>query len=104
MRRVFVSIRFRCCPKIYLRDCGASLLSKRLLLRREGAHESFTGNWLEVRSIIYRQRRDEESARLSYGKIVGRAAERTGIDGHERRMRRRRMRFVFRSVGRDAGE
>src|SRR6266851_10164833 len=93
MRWVFVSIRFRCCPKIYLRVCGPSLSSN--LLRREGPHESFTGNWCEVRSIVYRQRRDEESARLSHGEIVGRAAERAGIDGHERRMRRRRMWFVL---------
>src|SRR5712664_1921742 len=100
MRSAFVSMRFPCCPKTYLRVCGPNLLSKRLLLRREAPHEPFTGNWCEERSIVYRQRRDEESAHVSNGKIVGRAAERAGIDRHERRMRRRGMRFVFGSVGR----
>src|SRR5258708_29722228 len=101
MRSVFGSIRFRCCRKIYLRLCGPLLLSKLLFLRREGRHESFPKDQREVRSFIYRQRRGKESARPSHGTIAGRAAERAGIDGHERRMRRRRMRLVFPAVGRD---
>src|SRR6267378_5787500 len=104
MRPVFASVRFRCCRKICLRRWGPRLLSKMLLLRREGQHETLTGDEREVRGFVYRQRRGEETSRPSHGKIVGRAAERLEIDWRERRMRRRRMRFVLRSVGRHAGE
>src|SRR5712692_8300788 len=104
MRPEFASARFPCCPKIYSRLWGPSLLCETFLLRCEGRHESFTGVEREVRSVVYGQRRAKESARPPDGTIAGRAAERPGIDWDERRMRRRRMRFVFRTAGRHAGE
>src|SRR5216683_546025 len=70
MPSVFPSIRFHCCRKICLRLCGPDHLSKMLLLRREGRHESFTGVEREVRSVFYRQRRGGESARASPGMIL----------------------------------
>src|SRR5260370_32177237 len=100
----FAFVPFRCCPKIYLKPYGGLLLSKMSFLRRRGRHECFTSRGREVPSFVHCQRRGAERARLSYAKIVGRTAERTGIDGHERRMRLRRVRFVLRFVGRHAGE
>src|SRR6266852_8093635 len=103
MPPAFESARFRCCRKIYLRLCDSSRGSKMFLLPCEGLHECFAADEREMRNIIHRQRRGEESARPSNEKIAGRSPERFEIDGHERRMWRRRMRIVFRLVGRDAG-
>src|SRR6266849_2003714 len=104
MRLAFASIRSRCCLKIYLRLWGPSLMCKTFLLRCEEPHESFAGVERQVPGFVHRQRRAKESARPPDGTIAGRAAERLEIDGHERRMRRRRMRFVFRTAGRHVGE
>src|SRR5258708_10408697 len=104
MRAAFESILFRCCRKICFRLCGRIHLSNLFPLRCEALHESFTREGHEVRSLVYGQRREEESTSASHGKIAGRATQRTGVDGHERRMRRGSVRFVCRLVGRDAGE
>src|SRR5260370_41744392 len=96
MRLAFASIPFHCYRKICLKRCEMSPLNKMFHLRCEGRHEFFAGEGRKVRSFVHSQRRGKESARASHGKIVGWGAKRFGIDGHKRRMWRRKMRFVLR--------
>src|ERR1700738_3239734 len=104
MRLVSPYIRFRCCRKIFWRRCLLRSLNQMLLPRREGPDECFGGRGREMRIYDGGQPRDQKGVGLSYGAIVGCAAERVGINGHERGLRRRRMRFVFRPARRRAGK
>src|SRR5208282_974030 len=49
----------------------------------------------QMRDFPYRKWQGENRSRLSHGKIVGCSAAGTGVDRHEGRLRRRRVRFLL---------
>jgi len=90
MRSVFVSIRFRAAEDLF-GGSGPEFVEQSCPSSTEGRHELFTGDWRDAK-FYYRTAKAKKVLSI-HGTIVGRAADELGLTGHERRMRRRRMRF-----------
>src|SRR5207249_10608698 len=80
MQLAFASLPFRCFPKISSKLCALNPESNLFRPRYEGRHESFAGGERKVGGFIHRQWPRKEGTRPSYGKIAGRASERSRIE------------------------
>src|SRR2546430_820951 len=76
----------QCFPKICSKLCGLKPESNVGRPRYERGHNPLAGGQRKVRGFINRQRARKEATRPYYGRIAGRASERSRVDGYQRRM------------------